>query len=243
MVPGNHDVDWNRSTAAMQPIDDGDLPLGFSPAMCGPMDDMRWNWAERRAYRIVYCAIYASRLARFDDLAASFYASTDVRATDHYRMHGLLNERIGVVAFDSCVGNDCFANRGHIDEEAIAAAHADVRQQPYECVVAAWHHSIDGEPAETDYLSVSNVYRMIGKGFRLGLHGHQHRAAATNRYVHLPGEEGMAVVSAGSLCAGNRALPAGVNRQYNLIEIADDLSSVRVHVRIDRHELRRGSPR
>lgn len=41
----------------------------------------------------------------------------------------------------------------------------------------------------------------------------------------------MAVVSAGSLCAGASELPTGVSRQYNVLEIADDFTSVRVHVR------------
>ena len=41
----------------------------------------------------------------------------------------------------------------------------------------------------------------------------------------------MAVISAGSLCAGPKELPTGVNRQYNVLEISDDSSSVRVHVR------------
>jgi hypothetical protein len=41
----------------------------------------------------------------------------------------------------------------------------------------------------------------------------------------------MAVVSAGSLCAGAAELPTGVHRQYNIIEIAEDFRSVRVHVR------------
>jgi hypothetical protein len=41
----------------------------------------------------------------------------------------------------------------------------------------------------------------------------------------------MAVVSAGSLCAGYRELPRGVNRQYNLIVINDDYTGARVHVR------------
>ena len=41
----------------------------------------------------------------------------------------------------------------------------------------------------------------------------------------------MAVVSAGSLCAGARELPRGVNRQYNLIVIEDDFLHGRVHVR------------
>jgi hypothetical protein len=41
----------------------------------------------------------------------------------------------------------------------------------------------------------------------------------------------MAVVSAGSLCAGKNDLPLGTFRQYNLLEIAEDFKSVTVHVR------------
>jgi len=41
----------------------------------------------------------------------------------------------------------------------------------------------------------------------------------------------MAVVSAGSLCAGPHELPTGVNRQYNVLEISPDFRSVRVHAR------------
>ena len=41
----------------------------------------------------------------------------------------------------------------------------------------------------------------------------------------------MAVISAGSLCAGNKELPRGVNRQYNLIVIDNNFTHARVHVR------------
>jgi hypothetical protein len=80
-------------------------------------------------------------------------------------------------------------------------------------------------------MDIATVYNLIGKGFRLGLHGHQHRGQVTNRYLHLPRMEPMAVVSAGSLCAGPVDLPTGVNRQYNVLQIADDCRSVRAHVR------------
>lgn len=136
-----------------------------------------------------------------------------------------------MVAFDSCVGNDCFARHGAIRHDAIARAHLDLRTSGHELLIAVWHHNIDGEPAASDYMAVSTVYRLIGAGFRVGLHGHQHRAEAALRYVHLPDQQQMAVISAGSLCAGRRELPTGVNRQYNMIEISDDLDSARVHVR------------
>jgi hypothetical protein len=93
------------------------------------------------------------------------------------------------------------------------------------------NHSIDGPPYRTDYMDVDIVRGMIGRGFRLGLYGHQHRAQALAQEIYLPDRERMAVVSAGSLCAGRHELPTGTYRQYNVIEIADDLRSVRVHVR------------
>jgi hypothetical protein len=215
----------------MEPVPDEELEPGFSIAMCGPTDLLRWSWRERRAYRIADLARYQQRLARFDDLVTRFYADTDVIRDPLYRMHPLLDDRIVVVAFSSLVGNDCFAFHGAIAQDALGEAHLALEHTPFELRVAAWHHSIEGEPAAGDYMSVSTVHRLIGKGFRLGLHGHQHRAGAQSRYVYLPEEERMAVVSAGSLCAGARGLPVGVNRQYNLIEIAEDLCSARVHVR------------
>ncbi len=231
ILPGNHDIDWNRSRAAMAPVPNDEIPAGFSPTMCGPTDVLRWSWDERAAYRIIDRDIYETRLQRFRALAGSFYAGTNVISDPLYRMYPLLDERIVIVAFDSCLGNDCYARHGAIAEDAVARAHLALQHTPYELRVAAWHHSIAGEPSDTDYMSVSVVDRLIGKGFRLGLHGHQHRAAAANRYVHLPEREMMAVVSAGSLCAGARGLPPGVNRQYNLIEIPETLDSARVHVR------------
>ena len=79
-------------------------------------------------------------------------------------------------------------------------------------------------------MNSSQVQEMIGHGFQLGLHGHQHVSGALTQYVHLDERRAMAVVSAGSLCAGSNQLPRGVNRQYNLIVVEDDFLSARVHV-------------
>ena len=59
----------------------------------------------------------------------------------------------------------------------------------------------------------------------------QHVAATLTQFVHLDLSRSMGVVSAGSLCAGARELPRGVNRQYNLIVIEHDFVNARVHVR------------
>ncbi len=80
-------------------------------------------------------------------------------------------------------------------------------------------------------MDVDIVRGMIGRGFRLGLYGHQHKAQAAPHQIYLPDRETMAVVSAGSLCAGASELPPGINRQYSIIELADDLCSAKVHIR------------
>jgi calcineurin-like phosphoesterase family protein len=232
VVPGNHDVDWNTARSAMEPVPDSDIPSDFSPALCVPSSDWRWNWTERRAYRIVNRPLYEQRLDQFDRAVASFYADVGIVQREHFRIHTHHERRIAIVAFNSCVGNDCFAFHGAIEQDAVAQAHLELRDwSEADLRVAVWHHGIEGAPALSDYMDASTVYALIGKGFRLGLHGHQHRAAMTTRYVHLPEEQRMAVVSAGSLCAGRLALPQGVNRQFNVIEIEDNLAKARVHVR------------
>jgi 3',5'-cyclic AMP phosphodiesterase CpdA len=231
ILQGNHDVDWNVAYAAMEVLAEDEVPAGFSLASCAGDSDLRWSWRERRVYRIKDHELYAQRLARFDQLADEFYEGVDVVRDPQFRIHELAAGRVRVVAFDSCRGNDCFADHGEIDEGALARAHFELREQSPDLAIAAWHHSIEGPPTASDYMDSATVAEMTAKGFRLGLHGHQHRAAAVHRYIHLPGEERMAVVSAGSLCADRFHLPVGVNRQYNVVEIAEDLQSARVHVR------------
>jgi hypothetical protein len=72
---------------------------------------------------------------------------------------------------------------------------------------------------------------MIDKGFRLGLHGHQHKANAAPDWVYTARRTSMVIVSAGSLCAGAYEIPRGVSREYNVIEIDADYTKARVHVR------------
>ncbi len=80
-------------------------------------------------------------------------------------------------------------------------------------------------------MDIGHLHEMIGLHFQLGMHGHQHVATTATHYVHLSESQSMAVISTGSLCAGSRQLPRGVNRQYNVIVIEDDLVHARVHVR------------
>ena len=120
-----------------------------------------------------------------------------------------------------------------IAREVVARAHLDLTgdNHQFDLLLAVWHHNVEGPPSRTDYMEIDIVRGMIGRGFRIGLFGHQHRPEAVPHQIHLAASETMAVIGAGSLCAGMRELPLGTYRGYNIIEIADNMQSARIHVR------------
>ena len=237
MVPGNHDVDWNTAFSALAPVLDDAIPGDLRAELHAEDSLLRWNWKTRTLYRIADLNIYKRRLDSFWRFFERFYEGVPglmtVRNPSDVRLFSLCDDRIGIAAYNSCHGNDCFAFHGMIRQGSIARSDLDLNDsgETYDLRMAVWHHSIEGSPYRTDYMDVDVVRGMIGRGFRLGLHGHQHKAQATAQEIRLPDQEKMAVVSAGSLCAGADDLPVGTHRQYNVLEIAEDFDSVRTHVR------------
>lgn len=236
IVPGNHDINWNIAFSSMELVSDDSMPSNLPVALFEQNSPYRWDWKSRRLYRIKDSYLYNQRLAAFWTFFERFYAGHDellrVAPWSNANLYSLDNGRIGVAAFNSCEGNDCFAFHGEISREAVAQAHLDLKDLgPWRLRVAVWHHDIEGPPHRADYMDLEIVRGMIGRGFRLGLYGHQHRVQITPQYAHLLNQETMVVASAGSLCAGSRELPIGALRGYSIIEIRDDYSGARVHVR------------
>ena len=234
VAPGNHDVDWNVAREAMEIVAPEYEP---KPASVFSVDsDYRWSWKDRRFYKIIDQVKYAQRLDAYWEFVERFYAGVNggpnLNSEKQFALFPLWEGRIGVAVFNSCRGNDCFAYHGAIEPSAIAVAREVMhRDHQFGLWVAVWHHSIEGAPYRSDYMDTDQVRNMVGYGFRLGLHGHQHRHQVLPMHVDLPDRETMAVVSAGSLCAGPKELPTGFFRQYNIIEVSDDLKTARVHVR------------
>lgn len=234
IAPGNHDIDWNVAREAMEIMTVADEPnprRAFSPT-----SEFRWSWKDKRFFRIVNQGLYDQRLDAYWEFLERFYSGVSgiphLARDSQPSLFQLWSGRIGVAVFNSCYGNDCYAVHGAIEPSAIAMARNRMsRDHRFGLWIATWHHGIEGTPYRSDYMDVDQVRNMVGYGFRLGLHGHQHSHHVTPMHINLPERETMAVVSAGSLCAGARELPAGFYRQYNIIEVADDLQSARVHVR------------
>lgn len=237
VVPGNHDVDWNTAFAALERVDPSEYPDDLGRELRADDSLLRWDWNTRTLYRITRRDVYDKRLEPYwrfcDRLYAGMVVPGQVDGASDARLYELFDGEIGVAAFSSCDGNDCYAYHGRIKRASVAGSDLGLRDRgaAHDLRVAVWHHSIEGSPYHTDYMDVDIVRGMIGRGFRLGLHGHQHKAQARSQEIRLPNLESMAVISAGSLCAGPRQLPPGTHRQYNVVEVAPNLESVRTHVR------------
>jgi len=236
LVPGNHDIDWNIAFESLQEVDPDSINMSLISALTAKESPYRWCWTSRRLYKISDLSLYESRFAGFTEIHNKFYSNAHEKPIEihpYCHLHKIDDGRMFIAAFNSCYANDCFSYAGCIPERAIAKCHIYLRDNDYHnsLLLAVWHHNIEGPPLASDYMDVDTVRRLIGKGFRLGLHGHQHISQAAAHYVHLPQEETMALVAAGSLCAGRSDLPVGTFRQYNIIEISDSFNSARVHVR------------
>lgn len=237
ITPGNHDVCWNTSLRAMERVPHDQYPSNLHEALIKPDSDYRWSWSERALFRIMNKADYKQRLDYYWDFVESFYRGVQLPLPldrdRGFQLFEFCDRRIVVAAFDSITGNDCFSFSGALPPSAVGQCAIALRDsnRSYDLKIAVWHHGIQGPPTRSDYMDVSQVQEMIGHGFQLGLHGHQHVAGTQTQFVHLDQSSSMAVVSAGSLCAGAREMPRGVNRQYNLIVIEDDFLHGQVHVR------------
>lgn len=236
IVPGNHDVDWNTARAAMRRVDAKDIPKGLPGLLSESESPYRWDWSSRELFVIDDKSKYQLRFAAFWRFFERFYNGVEgllrVESWSDANLFSLDEGRIGLAAFNSCAVNDCFTFRGEISKEVVAQSHLDLEELGnWRLKVAVWHHDIEGPPDRSDYMDTEIVRGMIGRGYRLGLYGHQHRPQVTPSHVYLPERETMAVVSAGSLCAGAMELPTGARRGYSIIEIADDYRRARVHVR------------
>jgi hypothetical protein len=237
IVPGNHDIDRNTAQKAMKPVALEEVPSNLTSMHCFDQSDYRWDWKSLQLYRIVDRDLYEQRLDAFWTFFERFYTGVSgllsVKSHSDANLFSLCGGRIGLAAFNSCHNNDCYALHGLIRKEVIAQTYLELKkpQHNFDLLIAVWHHSIEGPPYRTDYMDIDIIRGMMGLGFRLGLHGHQHKTQITAHQIWLPESERMAVVSAGSLCAVSQSLPTGFNRQYNVLEISPSFRSVRVHVR------------
>jgi len=232
IVPGNHDVDWARARRAMRPLENCPDDIGITAFEANSL--ARWNWQERKAYEISESRLYESRFEHFRKFQSDFYKDLNPAPLCHgsdtvYVEYPTLD--LVVVGFASWHGNDCFCHVGEIDPQALNLSQKLLQDSQAPVAIAVWHHGVTGGPRSHDYMDVRNVHRLIDLGFSLGLHGHHHYAGAAPYELCLPNRTSMAVVGAGSLAAGDRELPMGERRQFNIVVVNPEDETVTIHVR------------
>lgn len=227
VVPGNHDVCWNTVRPAMVEASTAEQEEAFK-LLQQHGTPFRWDWATRKLFRIGNAARYNARLDAYHTFLSTLYGSALPKVINGDAWLFPIDD-ILFVGFESCVGTDCFSHMAAINADTIAQVATTLRERSARLHVAVWHHNIEGPPATSDYLDQSCIRQLVYYGFRLGLHGHQHYATTAPVYIYTDREEHMAVISAGSLCAGRRELPPGRNRGFNLVVIDEERN--KAHVR------------
>ena len=233
IVPGNHDVHWERSLSAMTLLKT--CPERIDSRAFDATSNVRWDWRNQDAYEITDRDIYESRFQHFRQFRDDFYADLDPSLLSHGNSDIVFGDypSLGLVVagFASWHGNDCFCHVGDIDIASLATSRKLLASSNAPIAIAVWHHSVVGGPRENDYMDQCVIHKLIDFGFSVGLHGHQHYPGAAPFELWLPNRTSMGVVGAGSMAVGDHELPMGEHRQFNIVEINPTKQSITVHVR------------
>lgn len=230
MVPGNHDVNWYRSGKSMEPSDENDADKDYDSYFAPILTDVRWNWKERKYFKITQHSIYNSRFELFADFYDRFYQGIYTFPHDPIKGVNLIpfdNEKIAFACFNSNYKLDHLNQSGSIDEDAITNI-SEKLEELYEkgyLLLGVWHHNYYGEPRQTDYMDKSVFLLMLMYKLRVGLFGHQHIAQVAEEYANMEEpeesrkENKLLLISSGTLFGFEKVLCPGQKRQYNIIEI------------------------
>jgi predicted MPP superfamily phosphohydrolase len=230
VVPGNHDLDWGEPVyewRGRRPNDTASLPAGQFVAeerVLGVRTDrypQRFAGFSRHFYHPLLQREYP---LAFEDQGQSFLYGDD---------------RLQFLAFNSSWQIDeFFRERSGLHEGAVARALDRAEAEVVEARraqrladgpllrIAVWHHPVTGRETMAD---VAFLERLRQANVKLCLHGHVHEdTAELVGYTH---PRRLHIVGAGSFGAPPADRPESTPKLCNLLEIARDLSRVRVHTR------------
>lgn len=245
IVPGNHDINRAVSILSMEPQPEDDYTINLKDFRLGdPL--LRWNWQNHSFYRITRPDVYLDRLNAFIQFYNEFYDG--IRTYPKAAFSGVdcitfPKDRIAFTLFNSCNDLDHLNLAGDIDERAIASVAHQLRSNYNDGIlnIALWHHHLYGSPMQMNYLSRTRVQAMANTFIRLGLFGHQHCSQVAEfvdgnlAFSEPTHQDRILLVSSGTLFGGDKQLPTGCKRQYNVIELAinNGYADVKINVRED----------
>jgi hypothetical protein len=231
LAPGNHDLCRTASESAYRPYK---LKPGENPPKEGAYIRISEKYIE-----LPDEAEYKKRFERF----ARFYEQ--VRGEPYpldYAEQGILYHfpeiNLAILGLNSAWNLDHhFTSRAGIFSRALIQPLERLRQEERyrHCLkLAVWHHPIEGS-GEDRIQDHDFLERLAVAGFRLGLHGHIHKAETRLfRYGRDVGGRRMEIVSAGTFGAPTREWVPGYPLQYSLLQFHGNQLTVHTRRREER---------
>ncbi|WP_437777876.1 HEAT repeat domain-containing protein [Sorangium sp. So ce1097] len=222
-VPGNHDLHWGLAKKAYKLFDRDDYT--------GKLEDGRFIDIGSGAIRVRDEGLYAKRFEHFarfyEDVRGEPYPLDPAQQGLVYRLPA---QRLLVLGLNSAWNLDHhFRARAAIHPEALSRALDQLRGDPATrdwLRIAVWHHPVNSA-FEDRIKDHGFLERLAGAGFRLGLHGHIHKAQnGLYRYDVSAAGRRIELVCAGTFGAPTHEWVPGYPLQYQLLRFEGDTLTV-----------------
>jgi hypothetical protein len=238
IVPGNHDVSFPHVMSCLKEINlnkTSDTSL-LLKQINGDTSKIRWSWKYLKFYEITNQSVYNSRFQPFKQFYDRFYNGLQTFSLipeEQYNIFDCDSLGITVFAFNSCFNNDLLNPTGLINPNCIASTYRAIKEcsKKGRFIIGTWHHNVKGAPQESNYMDIRVLKNLLKNGITLAFHGHQHQLEKIDNFMNVSENEKITLVSAGTLCAGPKHLPTGINRQYNVFEIDNETYKAKLHSR------------
>lgn len=240
ILPGNHDVCLNDVMSSVQKIDipaETEKKSKLVGELFAPKSALRWSWRELCFYRITDSDKYRDRFRYFATMYNKFYQGKRIyslKPEQQFDVFDFANLGFCVIALNSCFNNDPLHRAGSFHPNTLTEACRTLSQSKRSGWLAAvaWHHNLDGGPAQDDYLDAGFLQLLIDAGASLAFHGHQHLPECFDERYRLGNKpRKITIVSASTLCAEPDSLRPGIPRSYNVVELDMLRGAGRVHQR------------
>jgi len=226
VVPGNHDVDWSKSSEGFKIIKGS---LRSSEKVPGSVE-IKGGWivpgkatltGATESFRTSFKRFFGDRYPEHDDERCLY---VEPEGLD-----------IGVLLLDTTVGMHPLSDVPNVERQALDRALEKIREgSGRRFVIAVGHHGPVVRPMQHDGIESWVLERLLEAGVKLYLHGHVHATQlfyySTNGLLQLP------CVGVGSLVAGPTQRPESAPRQYQIVEIP--ILGKRGVVKVRKKELR-----
>ncbi len=229
MVPGNHDLNWELSEDAYTPM--------RRRSYQGQIDNNRIIDQGGDFIEVVQDQNkYQQRFHHFNQFYENIKGEPyPLREDQQGILYPLPGQKIVFLGLNSAWSLDHHYKKSvSINANALSNALTKIRQDSKYSdwlKIAVWHHPLNSN--SEDRIKDHGFMEQLAKaGFSLALHGHIHKADnSLYRYDQSAGGRKIEVISAGTFGAHTRELITGYPWQYQLLELDDDKSKIKVRTR------------